>query len=141
MTAAGPLMSAVTEPRQLTAVHPRRVMTPSLRRADADRCTAARAKPVMAGRKVRTPRHRARGTRTHREVHGMTDPDVHGSADFVLIEFPANRSTGRAGDALRDLAKRGIVPLYDVLVIGKPDGGSVYALDLSEAADERLGGF
>jgi hypothetical protein len=71
----------------------------------------------------------------------MTDPDVHGPVDFVLIEFPADRLTGRAAEALMDLVERGIVTLYDVLVIGKADDGSVYALDLSEAADERLGGF
>jgi len=71
----------------------------------------------------------------------MTDPDVHGPVDFVLIEFPVDRLTGRTAEALLDLVDRDIVTLYDVLVIGKDDDGTVYALDLDEAAAGRLGGF
>jgi hypothetical protein len=70
----------------------------------------------------------------------MTTADVHGPVDFVLIEFSGDRLTGRAAEALLDLVDKGIVTLYDVLVIGKDDDGGVYALDLAEAAD-RLGGF
>jgi hypothetical protein len=71
----------------------------------------------------------------------MTDPDVHGPVDFVLIEFPADRLTGRTAQALLDLVDRGIVALYDVLAIGKDDDGTVFAVDLDEAATGRLGGF
>ena len=70
----------------------------------------------------------------------MTTPDVHGPVDFVLIEFSGDRLTGRAAEALRDLVDKGIVTLYDVLVVGKEDDGSIYALDLADGVDQ-LGSF
>jgi hypothetical protein len=70
----------------------------------------------------------------------MTAGDVHGPIDFVLIEFSADRLTGRAAQALLDLVDEGIIALYDVLFVGKADDGSVYALDLADDGD-RLGGF
>jgi hypothetical protein len=70
----------------------------------------------------------------------MTTAQVHGPIDFLLIEFTADRLTGRASRALLDLVDQGIVTLYDVLVVGKADDGSVYALDLADAGDQ-LGGF
>jgi hypothetical protein len=70
----------------------------------------------------------------------MTTPDVHGPVDFVLIEFSGDRLTGRAAEELLDLVDKGIVSLYDVLVVGKQDDGTIYALDLAEGVDE-LGSF
>jgi hypothetical protein len=70
----------------------------------------------------------------------MTTGDVHGPIDFILIEFSADRLTGRAAEALLELVDKGIVALYDVLVVGKAGDGSVYALDLAEDVDQ-LGGF
>jgi hypothetical protein len=70
----------------------------------------------------------------------MTTADVHGPVDFVLIEFSGDRLTGGAAQALMDLMDRGIVAVYDVLVVGKDDDGAVYAVDL-EATTEQLGGF
>jgi hypothetical protein len=61
----------------------------------------------------------------------MTTADVHGPIDFVLIEFSENRLTGGAAQALLDLVDKGIVALYDVMVVGKENDGSVYALDLA----------
>jgi hypothetical protein len=70
----------------------------------------------------------------------MTTGDVHGPIDFILLEFSADRLTGGAAQALLDLVDEGIIALYDVLVIGKADDGSVYGLDLADEVD-RLGGF
>jgi hypothetical protein len=70
----------------------------------------------------------------------MTTADVHGPIDFVLIEFSADRLTGGAARALLDLVDKGVVALYDVLVVGKTEDGGVYALDLTDDA-EQLGGF
>jgi hypothetical protein len=70
----------------------------------------------------------------------MTTPDVYGPIDFVLIEFPDDRLTGGAAQAALDLVDKGIITLYDVLVVGKAEDGSVYAVDLADDED-RLGGF
>jgi hypothetical protein len=70
----------------------------------------------------------------------MSRADVHGPIDFLLIEFEEDRLTGEAAQALLDLVDKGIVALYDVMIVGKADDGTGYALDLTEGAD-RLGGF
>src|SRR3954447_20174265 len=70
----------------------------------------------------------------------MTAADVHGPVDFVLIEFTANRLTGRAAEELLSLVDRGIVHVYDVLVVGKDESGAAYSVDLAESADQ-VGGF
>ena len=61
----------------------------------------------------------------------MTEVDVHGPVDFVLIEFSGDRLTGRAAQELVSLVERGIVAVYDVLVVGKTTEGVVYAADLA----------
>ena len=71
---------------------------------------------------------------------GVSELDVHGPIDFVLIEFPADRMTGEAADALLDLVDRGIVRIYDFLVVEKLEDGSFAAIDISQAGDQ-LGGF
>ncbi len=71
----------------------------------------------------------------------MTAHDAHGPIDFVLIEFPDDRLTGRAAEEILALVERGVVRVFDVLVVGKAGDGTTYALDLADAADERLGGF
>ena len=70
----------------------------------------------------------------------MASPDVHGPIDFVLIEFSADRLTGAAAQALLDLVDTETVTLYDVLVVGKAEDGSIYAVDLAEDV-EQVGGF
>jgi hypothetical protein len=70
----------------------------------------------------------------------MTTAEVHGPIDFVLMEFSADRLTGGAAQALLDLVDKGIVALYDVLVVGKADDGSTYAVDLADDVDQ-VGGF
>jgi len=70
----------------------------------------------------------------------MSRADVHGPIDFLLIEFQSDRLTGEAAQALLDLVDKGIVTLYDVLVVGKTEDGEAYALDLADSADQ-LGGF
>ena len=56
-----------------------------------------------------------------------TTTEVHGPVDFVLIEFPADRLTGEAGPALLDLVERGLIRLFDLMVISKAEDGSVEA--------------
>lgn len=71
----------------------------------------------------------------------MTEPAVHGPVDFLLLEFPDDRLTGRAAQEVLNLVDRGIIRLYDVLVVGKDEAGETYGVDFSEVAAEQLGGF
>ena len=71
----------------------------------------------------------------------MTTTEVHGPVDFVLIEFSGDRLTGRTAQALIDLVERGIVRVYDILMIGKDDDGSVFAIDIAESAEPGVGSF
>jgi len=70
----------------------------------------------------------------------MATADVHGPIDFVLMEFSADRLTGGGAQALLDLVDKGIIALYDVVVVGKDEDGTVYGVDLAENA-EQLGGY
>jgi uncharacterized membrane protein len=58
----------------------------------------------------------------------------------VLIEFSADRLTGGGAQAMLDLVDKEIVTLFDVLVVGKAEDGSVYAVDMAEDV-EHVGGF
>lgn len=71
----------------------------------------------------------------------MSDLDVHGPIDFVLIEFPGDGLTGAPADALLDLVERGVVRVYDLLVVRKDDDGSFSGIDITDLADDHLGGF
>src|SRR4051794_3412853 len=64
----------------------------------------------------------------------MTEAEVRGPVDYVLLEFHDDHLTGRAAAAVLDLGDRGIVAIYDVVVVGKNAQGEVYTLDLAEAA-------
>jgi hypothetical protein len=70
----------------------------------------------------------------------MTTANVHGPIDFVLIEFSADRLTGGAAQAMLDLVDKGIVTLYDVLIVGKADDGTPYSVDMADNL-EQVGGF
>ena len=66
--------------------------------------------------------------------------DVSGPIDFVLLEFPRDRLTGEAGKALADLVERGVIRLYDLVVIGKESDGSVEVLEITDPTS-AAGGF
>jgi len=71
----------------------------------------------------------------------MTETEVHGPIDFLVLEFPDDKLTGRAAEELLSLVDRQIVTVYDILVIGKDAAGDTYGLDLAQVAAEQLGGF
>ena len=66
--------------------------------------------------------------------------DLHGPIDFVLLEFPTDRLTGEAGPALLDLVERGVIRLFDLLVVSKGEDGSFDVLELTDPLSES-GGF
>lgn len=65
-----------------------------------------------------------------------TEVEVRGPVDYLLLEFREDRLTGGAAGAVMDLIDRGIIAVYDVLVVGKDQQGGTYSLDLAEAAAE-----
>lgn len=73
----------------------------------------------------------------------MTDSgtELHGPVDFVLIEFPGDKLTGGAAEAVLELVERGIVSIYDVMVIGREPDGSTFKIDLDGPDAEGLGSF
>jgi len=62
----------------------------------------------------------------------VTDSEVSGPIDFLLLEFDPAKTDGSAAAALADLIDRGIIRLYDFLVITKSDNGDVTALEISD---------
>jgi hypothetical protein len=71
----------------------------------------------------------------------MADGEVHGPIDFVLLEFPGDRVTGAAADALLDLVDRGVVRVYDLLVVHKDADGSFAGVDIGDLSADAVGGF
>lgn len=69
-----------------------------------------------------------------------TTRDVHGPIDFILLEFPADRLRGEAAPALLDLVERGVIRLFDLLVVRKDEDGAVDVLELTDPLAES-GGF
>jgi hypothetical protein len=70
----------------------------------------------------------------------MPAEDVHGPIDYVLLEFTGNRLTGRAAEELVSLVDRGIIHVYDIMLVGKDADGATYSVDLAEAGGQA-GGF
>lgn len=63
----------------------------------------------------------------------MTDTtDVYGPIDFVLIEFPGDTLKGEAANALLDLVEKGIVRIFDILVIRKETDGSFSGVNIAD---------
>lgn len=71
----------------------------------------------------------------------MTDVAVHGPVDFVLVEFSADRVTGRAADELVELVDRGIIRVYDILFLAKDEDGAIRVLDLLDPEMGLAGDF
>src|SRR4051794_37305377 len=70
----------------------------------------------------------------------MAEGTVHGPIDFVLIEFDEENLTGRTAEELVRLVDAGMVWVFDLMIVGKEQDGSIYALDVVEQAD-RVGAF
>jgi hypothetical protein len=67
--------------------------------------------------------------------------EVHGPIDYILLEFPGDALTGESADALLDLVARGLVRVYDLLVIRKNGDGSFSGVELSDLSADSVGGF
>ncbi|NYD41168.1 DUF6325 family protein [Nocardioides panaciterrulae] len=68
-----------------------------------------------------------------------TETEIHGPVDFALLEFPRDRLTGEAAQALMDLVDAGTIRLYDLVVLAKDDDGGVEVLELTDPAGPAAG--
>ncbi|MFB6835742.1 DUF6325 family protein [Streptomyces sp. NPDC056361] len=59
-----------------------------------------------------------------------------GPVDYLVIEFPGNRMTGKGMSLLLDLVDRGIVRILDFTFVRKDTDGSVIAVELRDLDDD-----
>jgi len=68
------------------------------------------------------------------------DLDQMGPIDYLVVEYPGNRMTGRAFPLLVDLVDRGLIRILDLVFVRKDSDGSVAELKLADLdGDGRLG--
>lgn len=60
------------------------------------------------------------------------DLDHLGPIDYLLVEFPGNRMTGKAFPMLVDLVDRGLIRILDLVFVRKEANGSVRGLALAD---------
>lgn len=67
------------------------------------------------------------------------DRDEIGPIDYLVVEFPGNRMTGKALPLLLDLVDRGLIRILDLVFVRKELDGSVVGLAVSDLdADGEL---
>ena len=64
-----------------------------------------------------------------------TTNDAHGPIDFLLLEFPNDRTDGAAADALAELIEAGTIRLLDLVIARKESDGTVEVIDIDGAGD------
>jgi hypothetical protein len=71
----------------------------------------------------------------------MNDVDTLGPVDYLVVEFPADKAnfSGEMAAELKDLVKRGVVRVLDLVVLRKDPDGAVEAFELHEFDDSALG--
>jgi hypothetical protein len=77
---------------------------------------------------------------TSTDLRDQPDVDELGPVDYLVVEFPADRSTftGEMAAELASLSERGIIRLLDLMILQKSDDGDVEAFEIDdfEAVDE-----
>lgn len=69
----------------------------------------------------------------------MAVPETHGPIDTVVIEFPDGADGSATAAELLALVERGVISLYDAVVVAKGDDGTCVEVDPAAGADGRLG--
>lgn len=64
------------------------------------------------------------------------DVEDMGPVDYLVVEFPGNRMTGKGFPMLVDLVDRGIIRIFDFLFVRKDKDGTVSVLELKDVRDE-----
>src|SRR5215213_5952872 len=62
----------------------------------------------------------------------MNDIDEMGPIDYLVVEFPGSRMTGRGLPMLADLADRGIIRILDLVFVRKDEDGSVHGMAVAD---------
>jgi len=71
-----------------------------------------------------------------------TEPnDVIGPVDFLILEFDPERATGEAAAAMLDLVERGIVRIWDLVIVEKQADGTFAGVDIVDVSADGIGGF
>ncbi|WP_261792273.1 DUF6325 family protein [Arthrobacter sp. PM3] len=60
------------------------------------------------------------------------ETEAHGPVDFILLEFPVDKLTGRASEEIVKLIEQGTIRLFDLLVVMKNEDGTVEILELTD---------
>jgi hypothetical protein len=66
-------------------------------------------------------------TKSESTVHTALGP-----ISYLIVEYPGNKMTGEAFQALVDLVDRGLVRILDLKFVTRDDDGSIEALELSD---------
>ena len=64
-----------------------------------------------------------------------TTNDAHGPIDFVLLEFPNEKTDGAAADALAELVEAGTIRLLDLVLARKEEDGTVEVIEIDGLGD------
>jgi hypothetical protein len=69
----------------------------------------------------------------------MDELDLMGPVDYLVVEFPGNRMTGKGLPLLLDLVDRGIIRILDFAFVTKGTDGSVAGIEITDLdADGEL---
>ncbi|HEX5916204.1 MAG TPA: DUF6325 family protein [Nocardioides sp.] len=61
-----------------------------------------------------------------------TDLDDMGPVDYIVVEFPGSRMTGKAFPILLDLVDRGLIRILDLAFVTKDPDGAIHAMELRD---------
>jgi uncharacterized membrane protein len=70
--------------------------------------------------------------------------DAYGPVDFLILEYPSGTDGTATAHALRDLVHRGVVALYDLMVVRREPDGTAREIDLTSGSGDvppALAGF
>ncbi len=68
----------------------------------------------------------------------MGDVPTVGPIDYLVVEFPGNRMTGRAFPLLVDLVERGIIRILDLIFVRRELDGTLVGLTIADLDKDGL---
>jgi hypothetical protein len=71
----------------------------------------------------------------------MVTGEAHGPIDYILIQFPGEQFPDAVAGEILSLVSRGVVRLYDLMLISKDKQGMTQTVDAALAPVEQVGAF